>query len=126
MGLFKQLKQMKGVVAEAPDLIRNAQAMQQSQAAVARAQAEAVRQESATLAAGPAGEPIAGVSLELYAEVSRKVTARGGDPAAAATIAREHGIDGAAWDTASAGWNERMRSVPAIAARFNELWRGVD
>jgi hypothetical protein len=116
MGLFKQMKQMKDVVAQTPEMIESAQAMQQSQQAQAVVDAQA---------AGDAGEPIAGVSLELYAEISRELTARGGDQALAPAVAKEKGVDQASWDAAVARWNDRMRTTPAIATRFNQLWRGV-
>lgn len=125
MGLFKQLKQMKEVVAETPDLIKNAQAMQQSQMQAAQAQAAAVAQGQAGAAPAGSFDPIAGVSIELYAEISRELTARGGDQSQVAGIAREKGVDQASWDAAVAGWNERMVGNPAVAQRFNALWRGV-
>lgn len=133
MGLFKQLKQMKDVVAETPDLIENAQAMQQAQAEQAQAQqaqaaaasAAASQAAAAGAAAGNGFDPIAGVSIELYADISKELTARGGDQALAPAIAAEKGIDRASWEAAVAGWNDRMRVNPAIAKRFNDLWRGV-
>lgn len=125
MGLFKQMKQMKDVVAEAPDMIASAQAMQESQAAAAQAQAAAAQAQANAAVGGQSAEPIAGVSLELYAEISREVTARGGDQSLAPSIAAARGIDQASWDAAVAGWNDRMRTDPAIATRFNQLWRGV-
>ncbi len=125
MGLFKQMKQMKEAVAEAPDLVRNAQAMQESQMAAAQAQAQAAQSAAAASVAGPDGEPIAGVSLELYAEISRELTARGGDQSQAPVIAAERGVDAASWQAAVDGWNARITANPAVATRFNQLWRGV-
>ena len=125
MGLFKQMKQMKGVVAEAPDMIKNAQAMQESQMAAAQAQAQASQGAAAAAVSGADGEPIAGVSLELYADISRELNARGGDQAQAPIIAKEHGVDAESWDAAVAGWNARMQSNPAVGTRFGELYRGV-
>ncbi|MEM9515966.1 MAG: hypothetical protein AAGA42_14030 [Actinomycetota bacterium] len=133
MGLFKQLKQMKDVVAETPDLIENAQAMQEAQAQ--QAQAMQVQAAAASAAASQAAahgaatgngfDPIAGVSIELYADISKEITSRGGDQLLAPSIAAEKGVDRASWDAAVAGWNDRMRANPAIAKRFNDLWRGV-
>lgn len=129
MGIFKQMKQMKDVVAEAPGLIENAQQMQAAAQQQAAAQAAAFQQAAATTpgaaGTGNTSEPIAGVSLELYAEISRELTARGGDQALAPVIAAEKGVDQASWDAAVAGWNQRMSTDSSIAQRFNQLWRGV-
>ena len=127
MGLFKQMKQAKEAVAAAPDLIQNAQAMQQAQMDAARAQ-QAAAAAAATAAASAGGsdfEPIAGVSIELYVDISRVLDQRGGDQAMAPAIAQEHGVDAASWDAAVAGWNARMQTNRAVGTRFAELWRGV-
>ncbi len=125
MGLFKQMKQMKDVVKDAPEMVESAKAMQEAQMAAAQAQAQAQQAAAGAAATGEAGEPIAGVSLELYAEIARELSARGSDQSLAPIIAKEKGVDRASWDAAVAGWNERMRTNPAIATRFNQLWRGV-
>ena len=127
MGLFKQMKQAKDVVAAAPDMIQNAQAMQQAQIDAAKANEAAVGAAAANAAAagGADFEPVAGVSIETYAAISRVLTDRGGDQAAAPGIAAEHGVDQASWDAAVAEWNARMQRNPAVGTRFNQLWRGV-
>ncbi|MFN3258118.1 MAG: hypothetical protein ACE37B_20760 [Ilumatobacter sp.] len=127
MGLFKQMKQAKDAVAAAPDLIQNAQAMQQAQIDAAHAQ-QAAAAAAANAAAATGGgdfEPIAGVSIELYADISRALNDRGGDQALAPVIAAEHGVDQASWDEAVAGWNARMQTNPTVGTRFGALWRGV-
>lgn len=124
MGLFKQMKQAKDVVSAAPDMIQNAQAMQQ-------AQLDAAQANEAGAGAGAAGTggadfvPVAGVSIEIYAAISRTLTDRGGDQAAAPGIAAEHGVDAESWAAAVAEWNIRMQRNPAVGTRFNQLWRGV-
>ena len=128
MGLFKQMKQMREVVAEAPDLIRDAQALQEAQQAQQAQSAQFAAQPMATPAAGTAPasvEPIAGVSLEAYATVSRAIIDRGAGFDVAAAVAAEHGVDAASWAAAAAGWNERLRTDLALAQRFNNQWRGV-
>jgi hypothetical protein len=125
MGIFKQFKQMKDVVAETPDLIRNAQAMQESQIEVAQAHADTAERTIAAAVAGTEGEPIMGVSLALYAEISREVWSRGGEQSLALIVAKQHRIDDQSWGIAVAGWNDRLRASTALAARFNQLWRGV-
>lgn len=127
MGLFKQMKQAKDVMAAAPDMIQNAQAMQQAQIDAAKANEAAVGAAAANAAAagGADFEPVAGVSIETYAAISRTLTDRGGDQSAAPAIAAEHGVDQASWDAAVAEWNARMQRNQAVGTRFNQLWRGV-
>lgn len=123
MGLFTQMKQMKAAVAEAPALIANAQQLQQAQLA----QAQMMAATPPVNGEPTHGEPdmIAGVSIELYAVISRELSARGGDQALAPVIAGEHGIDRASWDEAVAGWNARMVADPSVARRFNASWRNA-
>ena len=135
MGLFKQMKQMREVVAEAPAMIAGAQQLQQTylqqaalqQATLQQAQPAAAGSRPATLTTDPgdASEEIAGVSLERYAAIARDLADRGGDQALAPSVAAEHGVDRAAWDAAVAGWNQRIATDPTIAQRFNLLWRGA-
>lgn len=129
MGLFKQMKQAKDMVAEAPGLMEDAVAMQQAaqqQAAAQREQlaAAAAANPTAAAAATQGGvEPIAGVSLELYAKISKELANRGGDQSLAPTIAAEHGVDGDSWDAAVAGWNQRMSQDQSVGAQFSAIYR---
>lgn len=124
--MFKRLKEMKGVIAETPDLIRNAQAMQAGAAQMGQS-APTMPAAPAPMPAGvePGDGPIAGVDIERYAAVSRALADRGLDASAAPTVAAEHGIDGSSWDAAVAGWNARMQSDHQVAQRFNAFYRGV-
>ena len=140
MGMFKGLKQMKEAVAGAPGLIDQAQQLQ-----AAALQQQAVAQQQAAMAAGvPAGgigqgitpapapgalspadvEPIGGVSIELYAELSRELGARGDGLEQAPGLAAERGIAAEDWHAAVAGWNQRMAANPAVALEFNLLYQG--
>jgi len=139
MGMFKDLKQMKDAVAAAPDMIDQAQQLQ------AAALQQAAAQQQAAMAAGvPAGgigkgitpapapgslstadvAPIGGVSIELYAELSRELGARGYGLEQAPALAAERGIAAADWHAAVAGWNQRMAANPAVALEFNRLYQG--
>jgi hypothetical protein len=124
--VFKRLKEMKGVIAETPDLIRNAQAMQANAAQMGQT-APTMPAAPAPIPAGvaPGDGPIAGVDLALYASISRTMADRGLGPSAAPSVAAEHGIDGSSWDAAVAGWNARMQSDHQLAKRFNAHYRGV-
>ena len=131
MGLFKQMKDMKNMVAEAPaaldqanQLAANAQVMAaQQQAAATDA---AARQQAAVTAAavGPDFDPINGVSIELYAEISRDLATVNYDQAQAPALANAKGVISSDWEAAVAGWNARMQTNPAVGQRFNALYTG--
>lgn len=127
MGLFKQMKQMKDVMGEAPDLVRSSMEMQQAMQA-APPPAAGVAPGGAP--GGPAtaldDETIGNVSLARYAEICRIGTERGvTDLPGVAAVAAEHGIDADDWNVAVNGWNARFAHDTAAAMRFNALWRGI-
>ena len=61
-------------------------------------------------------DPIAGISLERYAELCAKMKDCGGDLEVCASIAAENGVDRATWEAAMNGWNARMHD-PATAGQ---------
>lgn len=133
MGLFKQMKDMKNVVEQAPDMINQAQQMgaqaqQMAAAQQAAAQQAVAQQQAAVTAQAEAGgadfEPVAGVTIEQYAEISKELAAQGNDQSKAAGIAASKGISVENWDSAVAGWNQRMQGNPAVGQRFNQLYTG--
>lgn len=133
MGMFKQMKDMKNVVNEAPDMVKQAQEMSAQaqemaaaqQAAAMQAQQQAQASAAAAAQAGGADfEPVAGVSLEQYAEVSKELANHGYDQSKAIEIAASKGIDAESWQQAVDGWNGRMQTNPAIGQRFNALYTG--
>lgn len=139
MGMFKDLKKAKDAVAAAPGLIDQAQQLQQA------SQGWAAQQQAAMAAGVPAGgigagitpppapgalsaadrAPIGGVTIELYAELSRELGARGYALEQAPALAAERGIAAADWHAAVAGWNQRMAANPAVALEFNRLYQGA-
>ena len=129
MGLFKSIKQATDAVAEAPGLMQDAMEMQkaaQAQADTQREQLAAAAAANPTAAAAAAEggtSPIAGVSLELYAQISKALADRGGDQSMAPSIAAEHGVDGEAWEAAVAGWNQRMADDSSVGAQFSAHYR---
>jgi hypothetical protein len=131
MGLFKQMKDMKESVAAAPDMIANAQALgasAQEMAAAQQAQAAqtmaAQQAAAATAAVGPDFDPIAGVSLNLYADISRDLSSVNYDQAQAPGLALARGVTGDRWQEALDGWNGRIQANPAVARQFNALYTG--
>src|SRR4051812_39067803 len=53
-------------------------------------------------------EPIAGISLERYAELAAKMADCNGDLEVCAQIAAQNGVDRPTWQAAMDGWNARM------------------
>ena len=116
MGLFKQVKQMKGTA-----IGEQAQQLAGVQQAAAHAHGVAV------FAAAPAGAPadyapIAEVSIELYVDIAKGLATVGYDQSKGPEIAAQHGVSAERWETAVAGWNDRIRTSPDVATRFNALY----
>ncbi|MGD0198898.1 MAG: hypothetical protein ABSC56_13475 [Solirubrobacteraceae bacterium] len=137
MGMFKQLKDMKGMIEDAPDMLKNAHAMSaQAQEMAAAQQAAAQAQMSQVSAAygtpaapgayapDPAAlTPIGGVTLEQYVEISKAIAAAGSsDEASAASVASGHGVSPENWKEAVDGWNHRIRTNGGVAHQFNQLY----
>ena len=131
MGMFKRMKDMKDMIEAAPGMVAQAQqlgaqAQQMAAAQQAAYQAQAVLAGGAQPGAAGVGadfEPIAGVSIEEFAAVSKGVAAFGYDPAKLPEIAASRGIEAAAWQAAHQSWNERIKQNRAVAMRFNQLYR---
>lgn len=134
MGLFKQMKDMKTMVEQAPGMVDQAQQLgaqaQEMQAAqMAAAQQAQQQQLAANDAAAASGEgdfsPINGVTLEQYASVCKSLGANAADPSAAHAAAQAAGISPENWDAAAAGWGERMKGGSAVGQKFNQLYMGA-
>jgi hypothetical protein len=132
MGFFKQMKDMKDMVAAAPDMVEQANQMQANAEAMAAAQqaaaAQAMAQVNATSAAavapagGPDFEPVAGVDLKLYAEIAKGLAAYNYDQSAGPAVAATKGVSADAWEAAVTEWNLRMQRNPAVAKAFNTYY----
>ena len=131
MGFMKQIKDMKQMVDAAPGMVTQAQqlgaqaqemaAAQQAAAMQAAAQAQAAS-DQAIAAGGGSYEPIAGVSLELYAEISKGLAAYGYDQSKAVEVAAAKGVSADAWQQALDGWNARIKADPGVGQQFNRLY----
>ncbi len=69
-------------------------------------------------------EPIAGVSLQKYVEISKGLGEVGYDQSKSHEVAASRGVSAEDWDAAVAGWNERIKGNRAIGQRFNQLYMG--
>jgi hypothetical protein len=150
MGILKKMKDMTDMVNAAPGMVAQAQQMgAQAQQLGAQYQQMAAAQQAAMQAqmggaqggfpqagfpqagsaqagadaTGPDFEPIAGVPLDQFAGVSKAVAAYNYDPEKLPAIAASRGIPAFAWETAAQGWNDRIKANPAVARRFNQLYR---
>jgi hypothetical protein len=131
MGIFRQMKDMKdmvhaapGMVAQARELGEHAQQMAAAQQAALQAQmAQAQMAQAGAAPVGPDFEPVAGVSLEQFAAVSKGVAAYNYDQSKLVEIAAAKGIPAHLWAAAHQGWNDRIRTNPGVARRFNQLYR---
>ncbi len=129
MGFLKQMKDMKNMVAEAPELLAQTTTLAANASAMASAQQAAVEQVPASPGMAPPAtayddSPIAGVTLELYVSIARAIADVGYDTGRAHELAATQGVSAAAWDSAVAGWNLRMQTEPAVAQEFNALYTG--
>jgi hypothetical protein len=131
MGLFKQMKDMKNMVEQAPGMIAQgqqlaaqAQEMGAAQQAAAQQAAQQAMAATNTAAATGAGDfsPISNVTLEQYATLCKQLGAGAGDSAQAHAAASAYGISPADWDAASAGWGARMQSDRAVGTKFRDLY----
>jgi hypothetical protein len=131
VGMFKQMKDAKKAVEAAPGLIDQSMQMADQAQQMAAAQQLAAQQQMAAqqaaaqqpaAAAGPDFEPIAGVSLELFAEVSKGLAAYGYDQSKAVEIAASKGVSADSWQQALDGWNVRVKANPAVAQRFSAAY----
>jgi len=141
VGTFKRLKDMKDMINAAPGMVQQAQEISAQAQQYAQAQQAAVQaqygaqtqmgqfgglpgtQPDATAATGPDFDPIAGVSLEDFAAVSKGVAAYNYDGTKLPEIAASRGIPADSWAAASTGWNARVHANPLVANRFNQLYR---
>jgi hypothetical protein len=130
MGMLKRMKDMRDMTAAAPGMIAQAQQLgaQAQQMALAQQQAAQARLAASGAApgatpTGPDFEPISGVSLEQFAGVSKGVAAFNYDASKLVDIAASRGIAAYDWESAHQGWNARIKANPAVAQRFNQLYR---
>ena len=136
MGMFKRMKDMKDMVEASPDMVRQARQMgaQAQEYAAAQQAAMAQTQTAAPGTATAAGatatatnddfEPIAGVSIELYADISKGLAAYNYDITKGPEVAASKGVSADNWNAAMTGWNDRIKANRAVAQRFNALYTG--
>ena len=122
VGLFTRLKTVKAIIMDQPESAGEADERDPQPQQTADAGAPAPPGTAALVAGNGNYEPVAGVPIELYAVISRRLAAAGFDQSNATEIADAHGVAADAWEAAVAGWNERIKASPDVATRFNALY----
>ena len=143
MGMFKDLKKsvtdMKDMTAAAPGMIQQANQLRDGaamQQAAAQQQADAIMVQAGVAAGSNTMQapssipaemlaPIAGVSIELYANISKGIAAYNYDQAMLPSIALSKGVDAGSWQLAMDGWNERIKANAAVAQLFNRTYQAA-
>ena len=120
MRRFRRARLSPGAACQAREM-----SVQIEQRALAKQAAFAKQAAGGLTCDDPDFEPIAGVGLEQFAAVSRGIAAFGHDLAKLAHVTASAGIPAQRWETAAAGWQERIRSNHAVARRFNQFYREV-
>ena len=69
-------------------------------------------------------EPIAGISLASFVDISRELARYQFDATRAVDVAAERGIERDAWAIAVTGWTERLRRYPEVAEEFERMYHG--
>ena len=78
------------------------------------------------LADGPLWAPIAGVSLEEYAQITAAILKRGvPDGEVAPFVTLHFALAPDDWHTARAGWVRRLTEHPAIRVRYGQIYARV-
>jgi len=128
----KSMKDMKTMVGAAPGMIEQAnqlaaQAQQMQQAQAAQAAQMQAMQAGPTIPAGdPRLAPIAGITLEQYAAISKVAATQGADEGGLVRLALARGAESAeAWQEAYEGWNGRMQGDMQLATHFGHLYQAA-
>ena len=69
----------------------------------------------------PELQPIAGVSLQKYVEVTQGLAATGGIPASIAAMAEQAGVSQADWTTAFLGWQQRQTTSQDVRVAITKI-----
>ncbi len=132
MGLFKQMKDMKTMVAAAPGLVDQAQQMQANAAAMQGTQGAAYAGAGVPGGAyvpgtvdGPVLDPINGISLEEYARIAKTIGEQRLDQAGTEALVQRIGHSVADWQGAYDGWNERFKGNTALSVQFGTIYQSA-
>ena len=128
MGFSKRMKDMKDVVAATPDMIEQAQQMQaQGQQMQAQMGGGLAGMQQGAAAVDPALlEPIDGISLERYAQLSKTIGTRQlTSEAQVHEFLATQGHTPEQWTAAWEGWNKRMEQDMSLSGHFSVLFNST-
>jgi hypothetical protein len=123
MGFLKQMKDMKNTLHEAPGMIDQARQLG-AQAQQMQAAAAAMPGVGAAQIVSPEElEPIAGISLERYAQLAKAVGARKLQGTELDSFLVGNGHNAGDWQAAYDGWNARMKANMGLSTRYGALYQ---
>jgi hypothetical protein len=126
MGFLKQMKDMKNTLHEAPGMVAQARELGAQAQAYGAAQQQMAGSLGTPATVSPADlEPIAGVSLERYAQLAKSVGARKVQGAELDAFLAANGCTTAAWQAAYDGWNARMKNNMGLATQYGTLYQSA-
>jgi hypothetical protein len=70
--------------------------------------------------------PVEGVTIERYAAIVRGIAACNSDASMLPAIANHQGVDIDTWPRVQQGWNARIRSNPAVARAFSDIYHSSE
>ena len=120
MGLWDTLKSA-AVTAVTQSAANAVSSSVQASAQSTTAQVAPQQQSAPDPMTGPEYQPIAGVSLESYANMLALMSDVGEDEAKCLAIAAESGVSREAWEAAKTGWTARMAD-PALENRVSNAF----
>lgn len=125
MGFLKQMKDMKNTLHEAPGMIAQAQELGAQAKAYGEAQAAMAGVGTAAVVTPAELEPIAGVSLDRYAQLAKTVGARKLQGAELDAFLGALGHSTADWQAAYDGWNARMKTNMGLSTQYGTLYHSA-
>jgi hypothetical protein len=125
MGFLKQMKDLKNTVHEAPGMIAQAQQLG-AQAQALQAATAAMPGVGTPYIVTPAElEPIAGISLERYAQLAKAVGTRRLQGLELDAFLVGNGHNATDWQAAYDGWNARMKANMGLSTQFGTLYQSA-
>ena len=126
MGLMKQLKQTRETLREAPGLMMQARDMAAQAQEFQALQSLQGTVPGAAMGGATSGEelaPIAGISLERYAQLAKAIGTQQMSGATLESFLAQNGHTEADWQAAYDGWNARMKANMAISTQFGVMFQ---
>ena len=125
MGFLKQMKDMKNTLHEAPGLVAQAQELGAQAKAYGEAQQAMAGVGTAAVVTPAELEPIAGISLERYAQLAEAVGTRKLHGAELDAFLATLGHSTADWQAAYDGWNARMKTNMGLSTQYGSLYHAA-